>query len=183
MQTMSLYESNDSSGDISLQDDRFYQLKKIIELVIHGGWLASIELPMKQAALLPKEYIEVVLNDDVYRTDGVKRDIHKMRLLLHSLARNESTTVTNKTLKNDIEDNDDKDIDVNTLAEYLNIFSRLFIIDNQKQAKFVHQSELNSRKKTFLRFLTRLCIIYGLSNAAYQRDDGIFIVPITALKD
>ena len=72
MQTMSLYESNDSSGDISLQDDRFYQLKKIIELIIHGGWLASIELPMKQAALLPKEYIEVVLNDDVYRTDGVK---------------------------------------------------------------------------------------------------------------
>ena len=97
---------------------------------------------MKQAALLPKEYIEVVLNDDVYRTDGVKRDIHKMRLLLRSLARNESTTVTNKTLKNDIEDNDDKDIDVNTLAEYLNIFSRLFIIDNQKQAQnsFINQS-------------------------------------------
>lgn len=54
-----------------------------------------------------------------------------MRLLLRSLARNECTTVSNKTLKNDIKSIDDEDIDVDTIADYLNIFSCLFIIENQ----------------------------------------------------
>ena len=54
-----------------------------------------------------------------------------MRLLLRSLARNESTTATNKTLKNDIRENDDEDIDVETVKEYLDIFERLFITDHQ----------------------------------------------------
>ena len=54
-----------------------------------------------------------------------------MRLLLRSLARNESTTVTNRTLKNDVKETDDEDIDVNTVREYLDIFDRLFITDNQ----------------------------------------------------
>lgn len=59
----------------------------------------DLELPVESATLLPKEYLETVLNDDIYRVDGVKRNTHKMRLLLRSLARNESTTVSNKTLK------------------------------------------------------------------------------------
>ena len=63
--------------------------------------------------------------------DGVKRDTQKMRLLLRSLARNESTTVTNKTLMKDIKAVDDEDIDGNTVAAYLDIFKRLFITDNQ----------------------------------------------------
>lgn len=54
-----------------------------------------------------------------------------MRLLLKSLARNESTTATNKKLKNDISQMDNEDISVDTVAEYLDIFERLFITDNQ----------------------------------------------------
>lgn len=54
-----------------------------------------------------------------------------MRLLLRSLARNESTTVTNRTLKNDIKEVDDEDIDAETVKEYLDIFERLFLTDNQ----------------------------------------------------
>jgi predicted AAA+ superfamily ATPase len=50
---------------------------------------------------------------------------------LRSLARNESTTATNKALKNDIKAVDDEDIDIETVASYLDIFKRLFIIDNQ----------------------------------------------------
>lgn len=81
--------------------------------------------------LLPAEYLNAVIDDDVYRIDGVKRDTQKMRLLLRSLARNESTTVTNKTLMKDIKAVDDEDIDGNTVAAYLDIFKRLFITDNQ----------------------------------------------------
>ncbi len=55
-----------------------------------------------------------------------------MRLLLRSLARNESTTVSNKNIKNDIKEIDDEDIDTATIADYLNILDRLFITDKQK---------------------------------------------------
>lgn len=142
MRTMSLYESGDSSGDVSLEDlcngkltpkmTGEVDLKNVIEFIIRGGWPASLGLPIESAALLPKEYLEAVLNDDIFRVDGVKRNTHKMRLLLRSLARNESTTVSNKTLKNDIKEIDDEDIDTATIADYLNILDRLFITDNQK---------------------------------------------------
>lgn len=142
MRTMSLYESGDSSGDVSLNDlcngkltpkmTGEVDLRKLIEYIIRGGWPASLGLPIESAALLPKEYLEAVLNDDIFRVDGIKRNPHKMRLLLRSLARNESTTVSNKTLKNDIKEIDDEDIDTATIADYLNILDRLFITDNQK---------------------------------------------------
>ena len=77
------------------------------------------------------QYLDAIVDDDVYRIDGVKRDTIKIRLLLRSLARNESTTVTNRSLKNDVKEKDDEDIDVDTIASYLDIFSRLFLIENQ----------------------------------------------------
>ena len=67
----------------------------------------------------------------MYRIDGVKRDTSKMRLLLRSLARNESTTVTNKTLTKDIKSVNDEDIDSSTASAYLDIFKSVFITDNQ----------------------------------------------------
>ena len=296
MRTMSLYESGDSSGEVSLEDlcngkltpkmTGEVDLKKIIEFIIRGGWPASLGLPIESAALLPKEYLEAVLNDDIYRVDGVKRNTHKMRLLLRSLARNESTTVSNKTLKNDIKEIDDEDIDTATIADYLNILDRLFITDNQKTFSTKIRSSVRikqSEKRHFcdpslacallnitphmllndletLGFLfeslcerdlkiyaesidahvyhyqdyknreidtiielndgrwcaieiklganqiesaaenlkkiyeemekdpksilpSAMIIVCGLSNAAYQREDGIYVVPLTALKD
>jgi len=296
MRTMSLYESGDSSGDVSLEDlcngkltpkmTGEVDLKNIIEFIIRGGWPASLGLPIESAALLPKEYLEAVLNDDIYRVDGVKRNTHKMRLLLRSLARNESTTVSNKTLKNDIKEIDDEDIDTATIADYLNILDRLFITDNQKPFSTKIRSSVRikqSEKRHFcdpslacallnitphmllndletLGFLfeslcerdlkiyaesidahvyhyqdyknreidtiielndgrwcaieiklganqiesaaenlkkiyeemekdpksilpSAMIIVCGLSNAAYQREDGIYVVPLTALKD
>ena len=142
MRPMSLYESGDSSGKVSLEKlcrgeltptmTGEADLNRLIELIIRGGWPGSIHLPIKQARLLPAEYLTAIIDDDVYRMDGMRRNTAKMRLLLRSLARNESTTVTNKTLKNDIKEVDDEDIDVETVAEYLNIFERLFITDNQR---------------------------------------------------
>lgn len=141
MRPMSLYESGDSSGTVSLEKlcrgeltpsmTGEVDLRKLIDLIIRGGWPGSIHVPAEQAALLPGEYLNAVIDDDVYRIDGIKRNTNKMRLLLRSLARNESTTATNRTLKNDIREVDDEDIDVETVKEYLDIFDRLFITDNQ----------------------------------------------------
>lgn len=141
MRPMSLWESGDSSGKVSLQSlchgemtpamTGEVDLKALIGLIIRGGWPGSLGLSSEQAALLPAEYLNAVIDDDVYRMDGIKRDTHKMRLLLRSLARNESTTATNRTLIRDVKAIDDTDIDSNTIAAYLDIFKRLFITDNQ----------------------------------------------------
>ena len=289
MRPMSLFESGNSSGDISLKDicegriepkiSGEVDLRKLIDFIIRGGWPANQETTLKQAAYLPIQYIRAVLDDDVYRNK------HKMELLLRSLARNEATTVTNKKLKNDIKEIDDEDIDVETVAAYLDVFQRLFLTDNQKpfeaklrssirikQAEKRHLSDpslaaalLNATPEMLLNDLNTLgflfealcerdlkiyaesfdaelyhyqdynnnemdaviampdgkwcgfeiklganqidmaaenlikikneikasggtapdslCVICGLSNAAYQRPDGVFVVPITALRN
>lgn len=141
MRPMSLYESGDSSGTVSLEAlcrgeltpvfDGEVELSRLVRLIIRGGWPGSLGLADKEAAVLPKEYLDAVIADDVYRMDGVKRDTSKMQMLLRSLARNESTTATNKLLLKDIKAADDEDIDANTVAAYLDIFKRLFLTDDQ----------------------------------------------------
>ena len=162
MRPMSLFESGNSSGDISLKDicegriepkiSGEVDLRKLIDFIIRGGWPANQETTLKQAAYLPIQYIRAVLDDDVYRIDNVKRDKHKMELLLRSLARNEATTVTNKKLKNDIKEIDDEDIDVETVSAYLDVFKRLFLTDNQKpfEAKLRSSIRIKQAEKRHL---------------------------------
>ena len=162
MRPMSLFESGNSSGDISLKDicegriepkiSGEVDLRKLINFIIRGGWPANQETTLKQAAYLPIQYIRAVLDDDVYRIDNVKRDKHKMELLLRSLARNEATTVTNKKLKNDIKEIDDEDIDVETVSAYLDVFQRLFLTDNQKpfEAKLRSSIRIKQAEKRHL---------------------------------
>ena len=295
MRPMTLFESGNSSGAISLEDlcnnklkptlTGEVELKKLAEYIVRGGWPGNIDAPIEQARLLPIEYLNAVIEDDAFRVDEIKRNKDKMMLLLRSLARNESTTVTNKTLKNDIKNIDDNDIDVDTVTSYLELFTRLFLLDNQKpfsahvrssvrvkQAEKRHFSDpslacallkltpmhlindLNTFGFLFEALVERdlkvyaesfganlyhyqdysgkeidavvelsdghwsafeiklganqidkaaqdlialkeaivrdeggnppnvLCVICGMSNAAYQRDDGVYVVPITALK-
>lgn len=294
MRPMSLYESGHSGGQISLKKLCENQMTPcftgevslfdLIDYVIRGGWPANQSIPLAQAALLPKEYIDAVLSDDIFRIDGIKRDSHKMELLLRSLARNESTTVTNKKIKDDIKKIDDQDIVVETIASYLDILKRLFIIDNQRPfesrlrssvrvkqaekrhladpslasallkatpekllhdlntlgflfealcerdlqiyaesfgAELYHYQDYNNREidavislpsgewcgfeiklganqidaaaASLLKIKKEieadgdgippkmLCVLCGMSNAAYQREDGVYVVPLTAL--
>lgn len=142
MYTMSLYESEDSSGKISLKDicnnkivtklTGEVNLNKIIELILKGGWPGSIGLPLEQAIEIPKQYVNEIIDDDAYKIDGIKRDTLKMKLLLRSLARNESTTVSIKKLKEDIKENDLSNIDVETVSEYLKVFDKLYLLSNQR---------------------------------------------------
>ena len=77
------------------------------------------------------------------------------------LARNESTTATNRALKNDIKEIDDEDIDVETVAEYLNLFERLFLLDNQRPFSTNIRSSVRvkqSVKRQFFRSIPGLCV-------------------------
>ena len=142
MRPMSLFESKDSLGQISLEDicSENYKntlinapsLDKIVELIIRGGWPGSLNISKTEYILVAQEYLKAIINHDIYRLEGINRDTKKINLLLRSLARNESTTVSINTLKKDIKEIDEEDIDNNTIAVYLTLFERLFLIENQK---------------------------------------------------
>ncbi|MDY6295712.1 MAG: DUF4143 domain-containing protein [Schwartzia succinivorans] len=141
MRTMSLWESGDSDGKVSLhslftgdvetQLTGDVELKKIAQLIVRGGWPQSLTVPKEKYHLLPQGYINAIIDDGSNRLDEIKRDSSKMIRLLKSLARNESTTVSNKTLKKDIMDVDGIAISDPTIAEYLDVFRRLYLIEDQ----------------------------------------------------
>lgn len=142
MRTMSLYESGDSSGKISLKDlcegkitptmTKDVSLRDLAYYIVRGGFPGAIGLPIENAQLMAESYVETILKDDVQRIDGKKYDTSKMKLLLRSLARNESTTATKKKLASDIKEIDDETVDYDSVMSYLDIFERLFLLDNQK---------------------------------------------------
>lgn len=142
MYTMSLFESGDSSGKASILDmynnklqnslnDKI-TLDKLANLIIRGGWPSNINVNEEKANIIPKSYIEAILEKDIH--DDKKRDINKMTVLLKSLARNETTIASKNTLLKDIEDyaNEKEIIESRiTIDDYLDILNRLHITENQ----------------------------------------------------
>ncbi len=136
MYTMSLYESGDSTGDASLTamledkqknvNVKIPSLKELANLIVRGGWPSNIKVDADKVGLIPKSYIESILDKDM--NDDKKRDKNKMRMLLKSLARNESTVVSNETLIKDIDSIESRI----TLRDYLDVLDRLHIIENQE---------------------------------------------------
>lgn len=142
MHTMSLYESGDSTGKVSIQDmlndnvknelNEKITLDELANLIIRGGWPSNIKNEGNKANIIPKSYIEAILDKDIH--DDKKRDVNKMNMLLKSLARNESTVATKSTLLKDIEEKaGEKELIESriTMDDYLDVLSRLHIIDNQ----------------------------------------------------
>lgn len=145
MYTMSLYESKDSKGEASISSmlDGSQQSMKIKEvslediakLIIRGGWPENIHVSTNQIGLIPKNYIYSIIENDMNENNEVKRDKNKMRMLLRSLARNETSIVSNKTIIKDIEDNEKTEeilASRETLSSYLDVLERLHLIENQE---------------------------------------------------
>lgn len=141
MQTMSLYQSDDSSGQVSLSAlfsttlspmmTGEAALTHLINLTVRGGWPGSLNIQTPISTDLAKSYLDTVIHEDMYRIDGVKRDWQKALFLLRSLARNECTMASNTKLASDIQEYEEESIDRNTVSSYLDIFRRLFILDDQ----------------------------------------------------
>ena len=166
MYTMSLYESGDSSGDVSLKDLfdnkvtnkllEKIELRQLAELIVRGGWSESINLNINGAMRITRSYIDAVLDKDIIEIDGVNRDKGKMEMLLRSLARNESTISSNNLLIRDISDDvtyDEVNISRNTVIDYLNVLDRLHLIENQKSFMYKIRSKSNV-VKNFKRHFT-----------------------------
>lgn len=142
MYTMSLYESGDSTGNASILDmyngiqsnikNPSVKLEKLASLIIRGGWPSNIDTEENKIGIIPREYINAIIDSDM--NDEKKRDKSRMLMLLKSLARNESTIVSNQTLLNDIEEFENKGPLLEsriTLDDYLDVLNRLHIIENQ----------------------------------------------------
>lgn len=104
-----------------------------------------------------------------------------MNKLLKSLARNESTTVSINSLKKNIIDNDNETINNDTISNYLAIFERMSLIENQKAFSSNIRSSTRIKNKDKIHF-TNPSLACALSNAANLRDDGVYVCPIIALK-
>lgn len=148
MYSMSLYESGNSSGKASIQSlfdgtqknisTEKTSLDDLASYIIRGGWPENIETEDKFIHILPKSYLKAVLEHDINK-DGINRDMNKMNMLFKSLARNESTIVSNSTLVSDIEEyvaNEDYRLSRNTLSDYLSVLSKLYLIENQEAYTF-----------------------------------------------
>lgn len=163
MRPMSLYESGDSDGSVSLKmlfDNTLkttkcdaMSLSKLAYLVTRGGWPGALGMNEKQASDIARSYLKSILADDVTKIDGVKRDSKKVKALIKSLARNIATSVSNATLIKDIKEFDGDVIDPNTIASYLDILTRLFIIDNQQAYDMNYRSSTRVAKSPKRHFI------------------------------
>lgn len=153
MYSMSLYESGDSSGVASLIklfdgtqkniSTKKTTLDDLAKYIVRGGWPENIDTEEEYIHILPQSYLKAVLDNDINK-DGVNRDINKMNMLFKSLARNESTIVSNNTLVSDIEEytnNSDYQLSRNTISDYLNVLTKLYLIENQE----AYSTNLRSR--------------------------------------
>lgn len=141
MRTMSLFESGESNGTVSLSElfDGKKEIEAISELtieqiafaIVRGGWPASVTDTPQNAMRHAIDYVEAIINADISRVDNIEKNPVRVRALLRSLARNISTLATTKTIRDDIAMGDrDGLISEKTIGQYINALNRIFVTDN-----------------------------------------------------
>jgi len=138
MRPMSLFESQESNGSVSLKDlfdgktdiasKSTLTIEQISHAICRGGWPAAVTSG-NQSARIAMNYVDAIINFDIQRVDGIEKDPERVRILLQSLARNISTMATSKTIMEDMQVNEASITD-KTLSSYLNALRRLFVIED-----------------------------------------------------
>ncbi len=243
MRTMSLFESGESNGTVSLSElfDGKKEIEAISDLtieqiafaIVRGGWPASVTDASQNAMRHAIDYVEAIINADISRVDNIEKNPVRVRALLRSLARNISTLATTKTIRDDIAMGDgDGLISEKTIGQYINALNRIFVTDNipawnpllrsktairtSSKRQFTDPSiaaavialndgrwaaieiklgtkEIEEAAKHLLALKQRvntqkmrepafLMIITG-EGFAYQRKDGVFVVPVGCLRN
>jgi len=154
MRTMSLYESGDSNGTVSLNDIiegndiaavSDLELEDIASVIVRGGWPQTLKINNDNKYRVAVDYVDSLVTEEVKSIDGVERNPVKMRALLKSIARNISTSTSKETIKSDVKTVFLDDISRPTFDDYINILEKLFVIE------YVNATNLNIRSKTAFR--------------------------------
>ena len=139
MRTMTLFESSESNGNVSLKDlfngnidgdcISTLSIENLAYALTRGGWPASIGEKQSVALRRVYDYVDAVINSDISRVDGIEKSPARVRALMRSLARNISTTATIETIRGDIAANEEA-ISDKTIASYINALRRIFVIED-----------------------------------------------------
>jgi predicted AAA+ superfamily ATPase len=140
MRPMSLFESKESNGSISLGElfsgtSQIFEatselsIEQIAFAICRGGWPASIQLEGRASLRMASAYVDSVINHDVSEVDSVEKNPERVRLLMRSLARNTSTIANYTTIIEDLEATD-KSISDKTVSTYINALKRIFVVED-----------------------------------------------------
>ena len=140
MRPMSLFESNESTGELSLKD-LFEQdndvgtisnleIEGIAKSIVRGGWPASVTSKPESASKRAQDYVDSIIQFDVSRVDGIEKNPNKMSALLRSLSRNISTEANYSVLIKDMEGGENESVSRPTIQSYLNVLQRLFVVED-----------------------------------------------------
>lgn len=140
MRPMSLYESGESTGSVSLIDlfagktpdvqENKLEIDDLAYLTCRGGWPWATLISPKVALDQVFDYVDSVIKRDIQRVDKVKRSPERARLLLRSYARNISQQVSYATIRKDMFSNDASTLDEDTVADYIKVLKKLFVIED-----------------------------------------------------
>ncbi len=140
MRTMSLWESGDSNGNISLNDlfqgdtipalSKDISLNELAYLTCRGGWPGSLVLNRQAALRQATNYVDAVVRSDISRVDNVSRDAAFARRLLRSYARHQGQQVSIKTIHEDLMSNEPESMSQDTIASYINALKKIFVIED-----------------------------------------------------
>ncbi len=196
MYPMSLYESGDSNGEISLLDMlnnkevgkavKKYELDELASLIIRGGWPENINIDSSNIDIIPSNYIETIINKDIHERKDRKRDSNKMRMILKSLARNESSPIGNDTIVKDIaeyENSDDLIESRKTIADYISALDALYLTANQEAYSINYRSSkrIGKSAKRHLVDPSLSCALLDLSVDKLMHDFNTFGLMFEAL--
>lgn len=139
MRPMSLYESGESTGEVSLKDlfkekkkiegINNLDLEKIAYLVCRGGWPRAIFMEEEIALEQAYDYYDAIVNRDISEADGISRNPERVKNLMKSYARNRGTQASNDTLRNDMIANDSNSLDTDTVLSYVNALKKIFVVE------------------------------------------------------
>lgn len=139
MRPMSLYESEESTGDVSLKelfdgmtDIQGYSnvdIEKLAFLVCRGGWPQAVDMRDEIALDQAIDYYEAVIHNDIIRVDNIQKNPERVKRLMRSYARNQGSQVPNTVIAQDISNNENNMISVESVASYINALQKIFVIE------------------------------------------------------
>ena len=141
MRPMSLFESGESSGEISLKamfdqpeqilaENKIDDIDKLAFLICRGGWPGAIDMEDEIALDQAFDYYDAVVNTDISRVDNVKRDSERAKRLMKSYARHQGTQTAYTVLRDDILANDAENLTEDTVYSYTNALRKIFVIED-----------------------------------------------------
>ena len=141
MRPMTLFESGESTGEISLKElfkqpekilaqNKLDDLSRLAFLICRGGWPGAIDMEDDIALEQAFDYFDAIVNSDISRVDNVQRDSERAKRLMKSYARHQGTQIANTVIRDDILANDAESLTEDTVYAYTNALRKIFVIED-----------------------------------------------------